>query len=402
MKPLLMSALLLCPAPPAAGEAWWNKEWKFRRPLVIHNRLDRPLENGFTLQVEVDADYLGIREKSKTAFEDWVLVRSGVRVPCLLQPGRGKAPLLCFRTAADIAPGASDGYFLYYGAPEASAAPVPPGQIYEYFEDFSRPEALADRFEIDKDLTASISNGGLVIQDVATGRFASSPARIALRKFPALAGFELSFDLEMDSSDAAAAGFAVMVELKEPGSSDPSIGKKIDELIEKLGDDSWENREGATKALIALGRLAAARLVDAARSADAEVKWRAAHVIKMIQEHSPAPVISAGVTGGEPGAPAWLTSVIGKNRARMRTAGWPVKAHIVVQRDPDGEIKVMWNGRYPQSGIMPGAIQQVAFAFHKAGAVPLGTIRINNLIVRRSVDEDSRPTSTIDLEETRP
>ena len=32
----------------------------------------------------------------------------------------------------------------------------------------------------------------------------------------------------------------------------------------------------------------------------------------------------------------------------------------------------------------------------------LGTIKIDNILVRRFVDEESRPTSTIDLEEARP
>jgi hypothetical protein len=79
-----------------------------------------------------------------------------------------------------------------------------------------------------------------------------------------------------------------------------------------------------------------------------------------------------------------------------------VKLSIVLQRDADGDAKVLWNGRFPQSGPMPGEVQQVGFSIHKGGAAALGTIKIDNILVRRFIDEDSRPTSVIDLEETRP
>jgi hypothetical protein len=296
MKSLLLAALFLAPAGP---DAWWNKEWKFRRPVTITNRLERVLDKGFTVQVEIDPDYLGIREKSKAGLEDWAFVRGGERVPFLLQPGKGKSLLLCFRTAAELKAGASENYYLYYGSPSAEAIPVRPDQVYELWEDFSRPEALTERFQVDKDLTVAVQDGALLIREVAAGRNLSSPARLIFRDFPRIPGFELSFDLEMDSTDASGAGFAATVDLKEAGANDPSIGKKAEQLIEQLGDDAWQAREKATKELIALGRPAVAKVTEAARSGDAEVKWRAAHVLKEIAERSPAPVVSVGVLGGD-------------------------------------------------------------------------------------------------------
>jgi hypothetical protein len=400
MKALLLAALVLLPAGP---EAWWNKDCKFRRPITITNRLERVLDKGFTLQVEIDPDYLGIREKSKTGLEDWALIRGGERVPFLLQPGKGKSLLLCFRTAADLKAGASDNYYLYYGSPSAEAVPVKLDQVYELWEDFSRPEALAERFQVDKDLTVAVQDGALVIREVAAGRNLAAPARLIFRDFPKIPGFELSFDLEMDSTDVSGAGFSATVYLKEAGANDPSVAKKAEQLIEQLGDDAWQDREKATKELIALGRPAVAKVTEAARSGDAEVKWRAAHVLKEIAERSPAPVISVGVLGGDLRMPVKLASVIGKNRSGFNhKTGWPVKLSIVLQRDADGDAKVLWNGRFPQSGPMPGEVQQVGFAIHKGGAAALGTIKVDNILVRRFIDEDSRPTSVIDLEESRP
>jgi hypothetical protein len=401
MNALLLATALLAASPP--GEAWWNRDWKFRRPIAVRNRLDRPLEKGFTMDVELDPDYLSLRNRSRADFGDWVLVHHGTRLPSLVQPGRGKSVILSFRIDGEIPAGSIDPYLLYYGNPDAAPAPVAPEEIFEFFEDFSRPEALADRFQVDKDLTCAVQDGALVVRDSASGRNSQAPCRIAFRKFPALAGFDLSFDLEMDSSDAAAAGCLLTVDLKEPGTGDESVLRKIAALIEQLGDDAWENREKATRDLIAIGRPAVAPLSKVLQSPDAEVQWRSAHILKQIAERFPTPLISAGVTAGDSRFPVALTSVIGKNRASTRSrTGWPVKMRLSIQRDTEGDVKVAWDGRAPQSGSMPGEIREVGFSIYKGTASPLGTIRIDNIVVRRFIDEDSRPTSLVDLEETRP
>src|ERR1700730_17444367 len=108
---LLIALALLAPSPP--GEGWWDKNWKYRRPIAVNNRLDKPLEKGYTLQVEIDPDYLGIRDRSRTDFGDWALIHKGIRLPALVQPGRAKSRLLGFRIFDDIPAGSFDGYLLY-------------------------------------------------------------------------------------------------------------------------------------------------------------------------------------------------------------------------------------------------------------------------------------------------
>jgi hypothetical protein len=141
MSPLLLALAVLGPSP--AGEGWWNPEWKFRRPIAVNNRLDRPLEKDFTMQVEIDPEYLGIRDRCRADWGDWALVYHGVRIPCLLQPGRGKGLLMNFRIREDIKAGSIDSYLLYYGNPGAAPVKVSPEEVFEFFEDFSRPESLA-------------------------------------------------------------------------------------------------------------------------------------------------------------------------------------------------------------------------------------------------------------------
>src|SRR5215831_2716901 len=117
MKPLLLFLLALT-GTASAGEPWWNKEWKYRRPIAIQNRGDKPLAKGFTMQIDVDPDYLQISDKSKAGIEDWALVRGVERLPLLLQPSGAKGVRRCFRTAAEIPAGGADSYVLYYGFPE--------------------------------------------------------------------------------------------------------------------------------------------------------------------------------------------------------------------------------------------------------------------------------------------
>jgi HEAT repeat protein len=61
----------------------------------------------------------------------------------------------------------------------------------------------------------------------------------------------------------------------------------IEELIRRLGDDDFEVREAASRALEAAGRAAAAALEEAARdSQDAEIRWRAQRALDKIAKHS--------------------------------------------------------------------------------------------------------------------
>jgi hypothetical protein len=399
MNPLLLALAVLAPS----GEEWWNKDWKYRRPLEITNRLDRALEKGYTMQVEFDPDYLGVREHSKKDFTDWSITYKGVRLPCLIRPGRVNTVLVNFRLAGDIRAEGIDKYQFYYGNPDAEAPKTAPSDVFEFYEDFSRPETLAERFQVDKDLKAGVKDGALVVSEIANGRNAATPGRIVFRQFPAIPDFEFSFDLEMVSTDDAGAALLATIDLKEPGVQDPSIDKKVERLIELLGDDAWQDREKATRELIALGRPAVPRLSEAARGQDVEIKWRSIHILARIADKFPPPLFKGGVVGTDPKMPVALSSDIGANHAGLKVkSGWPVKTRVSLQRDSDGGVKIEWDGRSPQSGQMSGEIREAGFSISKGSNAPLGTIRISNILVRRYVEESARPTSLINLEETRP
>lgn len=400
MKPIL--ALFLLVLPQAAD---WPGEWKHRRKLALRNNLDGPLAAGYPVSVELDVDYLGLGGKAKKDLSDLLLTHKGKTLPFCLLPGRTpRHHALWFRTAEDLPPaGADPAYAIHYGNPAATNRPEPPDKVFDFYEDFSRPESLKEKFEVDRDVEAAVRDGALVIRQVSAERSESAPGRIALKAPLPKGGFALSFDLEIEASHAHSFALALNVDMKDPAAAAPELGRKLDDLVEKLGDLDWETREKATQELIKIGKPGIAKLIAATKSADSEVKWRAEHVLKEIRERAGAPTIRAGVYVGDAGVgPVALAHAIGKNRGKLRHgAAWPVRLRVTVLRDQDHDVTLLWNNGRPQTGHLPGEVEQISFTVYRGGA-DLGTVRVDNLALRRHVDEDSRPTHTLEVEETRP
>jgi hypothetical protein len=395
MKALAALALLLLPQ--AAGDGWWDAGWKHRRRLTLRNNHDRDLQAGFPLEIQVDAGYLGLAEKAKADFSDLAVVHRGRRLPCLVQAGRDAArPVLLFRSAADLRPGAEDRYELYYGNPQAVPSAPRRADLVDFFEDFSDPAAFGSRFAPDPEVRCAVENGTLLLRDVEGGRTADAPARIELKTGPVPAGFALSFDLVAAGEAAGPMGVSFAVDLKDPRPPAPDLGKKIDELIALLEDDAWESRERATRELIKIGKPALPRLLAASRSGDAEVRWRSEHALREIRERTAPPTIAAGIA-----APLALTAVIGKYRPTQAWRGpAPERIRVRLARDPEGDVRITWDGGHRQTGHLEGEVEQIAILVHKAGSTAL--CRIDNVELRRSLDDESRPTHTLEVEETRP
>src|ERR1043166_7568531 len=207
MKTLLLLMSLLI----SVQDEWSEKDWPYRRKIVVKNNLEGDLKAGYPLQIEFDAEYLGIQGKAKKDFSDLVVTHLGRRIPSTLLPGRSPGcRVLCFRTAIDLRGHARDEkYALYYGNDAAPALdPASRDAIFDFYEDFSDPESARKKVAVDKDITATVQDGALIIRDVATGRTENTPARIVLKALPAAPGFALTFDLEIDSTHANAPGFA--------------------------------------------------------------------------------------------------------------------------------------------------------------------------------------------------
>jgi hypothetical protein len=80
----------------------------------------------------------------------------------------------------------------------------------------------------------------------------------------------------------------LLVELCKPHEVDitkltPEIAKRIDELIEKLGDDKWDVREDAHKKLLEIGGVAIPAIKKALKHKDPEVRWRAKAILEELE-----------------------------------------------------------------------------------------------------------------------
>lgn len=76
-------------------------------------------------------------------------------------------------------------------------------------------------------------------------------------------------------------------------STDAKLNEEIADLLAKLEDDSYEVREQATERLAAIGPAAVGRLVNAADSPSAEVRWRT----RMLRQRMSRPESATQITG---------------------------------------------------------------------------------------------------------
>jgi hypothetical protein len=377
---------------------WWNAEWKWRRKVVVQNNLDGVLKAGHQASVELDPDYLGLAPKSARELADLVLVHDGKEIPCALRSGRRGRVEAWFRLPADIAKeGRDDRFALYYGNAQGKRSAG--DRVFDYFDDGSGRAGI----EADSDVRMESLDGKLVITDASSDRTENSPALVRLKMEAIPENFAVTFDLECEPDPNASFAFGIRVNLKEKIEADKELQKKIDELIDKLGDFDWEAREAATKELIKIGRPAIPRLEEALKASDAEVKWRAEHILKEIRDASPWPMVMAGIRVGDPEvSPVAMSWRIGRsyNRQRLGPLG-PVRLTLTVARDQDGFVTVLWNGGRPSSGELKGEVDKIAFYLYKGTTGKPGVIRLDNITVRRFIDDDSKPTSTIEVEEAR-
>jgi hypothetical protein len=67
-----------------------------------------------------------------------------------------------------------------------------------------------------------------------------------------------------------------------------AVEPRVDALVARLGAASWNERESAGRALVALGRAAKARLATHENSADVEIAWRVKSILAELKELEPA------------------------------------------------------------------------------------------------------------------
>jgi hypothetical protein len=369
---------------------WWNGDWTSRRAVELANRADRALPAGSPVTFTLDESIANAAEL--------VVLHGGKPMPFLAEK-RDRKVLVRFRTAAEIARGARDaGYAIYYGNASAPANATKPAELWDFHEDFDgAPESVA----IDAALKTSIDKGMLAITDVAVERSELAPARIALKGAAPKGAFAIEVDFDVAVKEDAQAAVGLLVEMKEKAlATDDATAKKVRDLVDRLGDESFETREEATKELVKLGRAALAKVQEAARSADAEIKWRAEAVAKKIlSDHPPKSVLTL-LKAGDAGAKATRVFVAGGRRLIFPNS-IPIPGRVAVrfERDDDGEIAITWNGTRQEGVEMAGEIREISIVAFKGVAGAIGRIGIDRIAVGPFLMESERPSVTVQPEE---
>ena len=379
----------------ALQDPWWDAAWKLRRALAVRNAAAEAVAAGTPVELEIDPDFLGLRDKGRPGLADLAVVRGGRRIPHVLRPSAdGRRLSLAFPLAEAVAPGKSDAYALYYGNP----AGAPPAEAaFPLVEDFARPPALAFG-----DLVAGVQDGALEIRNVPATRSAVAPERV---EFPGIAlprAFTLSFDLEAGFAGTPVLAACLEVALEGKAAAAEDV-RRAEALVRDLGADDFDVRDKATTALIALGEAALPALREAARSEDAEIRTRAQQALAGIRKKSPPPLIRAGLLSGDI---LWKTSMVGgpySNQGASRPAdGSPRRFRFEIARDPEGWVTVSCDGQRLQRGRLEGSGGRLAIAAWKTSDAKPAPIRLDNVFLRAYVDPDERPATTIDVEEAKP
>ncbi len=372
------------------AQDWWSADWTCRRSVELANRADRALPEGSPVSFTLDESIANAAEL--------VVLHGGKRIPFLAEK-RGKNMVIRFRTAAAIARGARDGgYAIYYGNADAPPNATKPAELWDFYADF---DGASESIAIDAALKASVDKGMLAITDVAAERSELAPARIALKGVAPKGAFALEVDFDIAVKDDAQAAVGILVEMKEEApAADDATAKKVRDLVDRLGDESFEAREEATKELVKLGRAALAKVQEAARSADAEIKWRAEAVAKKIlSDHPPKSVLTL-LKAGDAGAKATRVFIAGGRRLLFPNS-IPIPGRVAVrfERDDDGEISITWNGTRQEGVEMAGEAREISIVAFKGVAGAIGRIGIDRIAVGPFLMESERPSVTVQPEE---
>lgn len=393
---LLLPALALC----VQDAAWWNADWSHRRRLTVANVLDGPLTAGFPVAGDLDAALFGSAARADLA--DLVLLHDGKRVPCLVaaSPQRGKKRIW-FRLAADLPKkGRDDRYRLYHGNP-AGAAETRPAEVFDVAEEFDREGLDPARWVVEGGLKVRIERGKLVIAEIPAEASERRPARLLLKAPLPAEGFAFSADLELAADPRGAFCAGVAVSMTPEDSEDPAAVKKVDGLVEKLGSEDLTVRQAALKDLIGAGRAALGRLKKALESGDPEVRNAAEQAILAIESAHPPAVIQTYVRHGD-GMAAADTGVLrigGKVAEREGAFSRPGTAALSVTREAAGDSTVFWNSSVAGTGSVPGRPREIALAFWRTGEWAAGSVSVDNVVLRRHLDEFWMPTVTLDAAE---
>ncbi|HLG43070.1 MAG TPA: HEAT repeat domain-containing protein [Planctomycetota bacterium] len=374
-------------------DGWWNGDWEYRRILTIRNRLGASLKEGHPVSIRLSPGFLGLDRKARQDFADFRVVRGGKPVPHDLTKAEGEGDdyMLSFRLAADIESKSFDKYAVYYG--NSSAAPAERAQVMELVVGFDSDKDLRS-FDVDPAVKASVKEG--------RAQLSSDKGTLRVRNLSGLTTFRFKSTFSFRSEDPKGGGvFLFRMRAKPSGKPDAGVAKKVEELIEKLGDDNYRVREDATAALVEVGKDALPMVEKAFKETrDPEVRWRCEFAIQEIAKRSPLPEIVVQYTF-LPGGMVQLRTVVGGKAAEsaFRAAGGDISLEII-RMEKHGSVRISTPaGAVANIGVLNEEIDEVSLELAR---VQGGTVALDTVTVERYLSDQGKPSFEIDVEHKKP
>ena len=348
----------------------------FGQEITVRNNGEGPLPAGHPVSLRIDSGPAPV-----------FITHRGKTIATRLL----KREQLWFKTREIIGHGKTDSnYTLHSGTPKTPAGET----VFALFEDFS---GATNPFGMDGGGTFARKNERLVIHDFPEESSALSPARLRLKTTSLPQNFSLSLDLECETRKPGYAKYGIEILFRREAVPPGKLRKRIAAGVAQLGSDSWEIREGATQELIRIGAPALEQVAAALESTDAEVRWRAEHVLREIRAGGAWPGIVAGFEVDHAEIrPVAFTWRIGRTTNRMRhVPRGSIRVHIEIRRDQDGYVTLSRDGGTPTLPVkLMGEVEEIHLYGHQD--VPgSSTLSVDNILLRRYLDEDARPTVTI-------
>lgn len=381
-------------------EGWWNRDWAYRRKLILRNPTEKALQKGQPVRIVFHPGFLGMDRKCLSDYRDLRVLHGGRVIPCQLADEGGGRRSVTFRLAEELGPGRSAEYTMYYGNPKADLET--PLRLRTVSLPFDRIEDLK-RFQVDPGLQAEIRAGKLRLSRAGTG---AGTLRMPLE--PEGGGFRLRMRLGFSLNPGAMSGagtLLVRLRPKPPPLKDDRVEKEIRKLIEELGADEYEIREKATVRLIEIGFPAVPFLQRAAKEiSDPEVQWRCRFVLQEVgkkEENRGVSVRYVFSAKGQAGLFATVSGRVGEKQGKpvIRPVGPGIDLEII-NDSSGGKIRIVSPRGIPViAGHLVGVFAELRL---EVSETRNGAIEIDELQLEPYLDAAIRPVSEIDVEEPRP
>lgn len=371
-------------------EPWWNADWAFRRVLILKN-LREEIPRGAPISVELEAGFLGLKEKCRPDFADLRVVVAGEEIPRAVQRGPSDRVLLTFGLPVPLGRKRSLPVLLYYGNPAAEKKENTAALFCGLSADFDDAKEL-ESFRVEG-CRAEVREGKLRLSGPGHGR-------LFLKGIVLPEGFRVSLVLQVAGRPETTIRLVQRPEVQVG----EELAKRVAGLIAELGADDFGVRENASSELIKIGVTALGALEKAEReSTDPEVRWRAGEAVRTIRRTLDTK--ESGITfrwegDDSVGLTLRIEGRISEESVRT-SAGQTAPMRVVLSRASRGEPLMIGITGRKGTGEAASSLVYDEFSLEARFPDAESEVLVDDLEISAGEITSSRITFDLDVEQTR-